>query len=129
MHQRPFSNHGIPGDSNSCQLYSLDAAIEFASDTFYLLLALFYLLCYFSPQVESPSQRLLRACSKEDGSTFGDLEKAVNNDDFIMTRLDDLVRCGYVSISDGRLRTAAPCDPVCRVLAFYQKLFGTGDGG
>ena len=103
--------------------------LKFTADIIYLLLGLFYLICYFSPRVESPSQRLLRTCSKADGSTLEELEKAVNNDDFIMTRMDDLLRCGYMRVVEGHYEILPPAIFVARVLVFYQKISGRGIGG
>lgn len=100
-----------------------------SSIIFYFLNVFLYLIFYFNTQVESPSQRILRLCERKEGARMEELEKAVTDDDFIMTRLNDLKRYGYVEQHAESYRLLPRGVRVARLLSVYQKITGRPKGG
>lgn len=95
----------------------------------FLLLIPFYLVLYYSTAIESPSRRIVCLIKRNGAMTFGELAQEVTDERFIMTRLDPLVKLGYVDFDGTTYRLKPRAKLSCRLFAFYQKLLGRGVGG
>lgn len=95
----------------------------------YVLLMPTYIIIYFNTIVQSPSKTILILVRKHGMLSFDELARLMTDDEFIMTRMKDLLDFGYAT-KEGSLYSLTPRGVIlAKVLAFYEKLFGRPMGG
>ncbi len=95
----------------------------------YLLLIPVYLVFYVITELVSPSKRVLQIVAASDGAAYAQILKGLEQEDFIMTRLEELVQSGCAQEHNGRYWLTASGRAIAGCLAFYQKLLGREMGG
>lgn len=95
----------------------------------YIFLLPFYQVFYYSTMIDSPSRRIISLLRQRGPMHYDDLRQEITNDRFIMTRLNPLIKHGFVRF-DGREYFLKPRALLtCRLLILYQKILGRGIGG
>ena len=95
----------------------------------YVLLAPVYLIFYTLTQQSSPSKRILLAILQRGTMSHEDILAAVNKEDVIMTRLNDLLASGCVVEKDGRYSLSRQGDGIAQILTLMQWMLGRDMGG
>ena len=95
----------------------------------YIALLPFYQVFYYSTIIDSPSRRIISLLRQRGPLPYAVLRNEITNERFIMTRLNPLVKHGFVAF-DGRVYRLMPRALLtCRILIIYQKILGRGVGG
>ena len=95
----------------------------------YLLLMPFYLIFYYSGDIDSPSRRILVTVRQKGKISFEELAQEITDQKYILTRLDPLVQLGYVRLHGAVYRLCPRARLSCLVCRIYQKLLGRAVGG
>ena len=95
----------------------------------YLLLIPAYLVIYVTTQLNSPSKIILKLLSKGEGLSFNNLQKQFSDEEWIVSRLNELVQTGCVVEIGGRYRLGASGKLIGGWLKFYQLLLGNRPRG
>ena len=95
----------------------------------YLLLIPAYLVVYVTTQLNSPSKIILRSLSARDGLTIKNLQKNFTDEEFIVFRLQELVKTGCAVAVDGKYRLGASGTLIFAWLRIYQWLLGERERG
>ena len=104
-------------------------ALIVTSVVIYLLLIPAYLIFYVSSELVSPSKRMLRVVEDKEGASYADMYKALERENLIMTRLEELVDSHCVVIHRENYQLSPSGALIARFLAFYQLLLGRKMGG
>lgn len=95
----------------------------------YIFVLPFYLVFYYSTMIDSPSRRLIALIRAKGTLTYEELAGEITNERFIMTRLNPLVKYGYVHFDGKYYRLSPRAVGSCRIIVFYQKMLGRKIGG
>jgi len=101
----------------------------FSAGFIYLLLIPIYLCFYVLTQLESPSKKILRAIADRGSMSHGDIVHIVQKEDFIDSRLNDLVTSGCVTLVQGRYQLSSSGQKIAGFLNMMQFVLGRGMGG
>jgi hypothetical protein len=88
-----------------------------------------YLALYATTVLVSPSKRILQVAEMRDGATYEEIFKALEAENFIMTRLEELVQCGCASRVRDRYVLSVNGRAVAKFWQGYQKVCGRPQGG
>ncbi len=94
----------------------------------YVLLVPIYLIFYVSTELNSPSKKILHAV-EAGGASYLDVLKALERENFILLRLEELEQSGCVARQRDRYALTSSGWSIARGLAIYQKLLGRDIGG
>lgn len=111
----PSSFWGLP--------FKITAAI-----VFFLLIPI-YLVFYTLTQLMSPSKKILICLSRKGVLSYDEILKGIEEEDFINTRLNDLVSSGCVDKTQQGYRLTASGRRIAAVLDLMQLLLGRDMGG
>lgn len=102
-----------------------------SSLTLYFLLCLAYVAETTTVENDSPSTRIVKCIrSRPMGrATYDELKSEVTDEEFIVSRLNDLVRHGHVYFEGGRYRLSARGKLIAGIVAAYRNLLGKKLGG
>lgn len=103
--------------------------LEMASVVLYALFIPFYLVFYYSVNIDSPSRTVLLILEKNKGLTYQELKSQVTDEQFIVSRLKDLVDNRCVAFDGKEYRLLAHMTAIGRMLNLYQKITGRPAGG
>ena len=95
----------------------------------FLLLVPIYLCFYVLTQLTSPSKKILLTVSQRAGSSYADILAAVQREEFVATRLNDLCVSGCVEHIDGRYILTPEGQKIAAILNFMQLVLGRNVGG
>jgi hypothetical protein len=98
------------------------------SAVIYVLLVPVYLIFYVSTELYSPSKRILHAVGME-GAAYSKIFKELEQENFIMTRLEELEQSGCLTRKYDRYALSKSGWSIAKVLYYYQKLLGREIGG
>ena len=94
----------------------------FTSFVLYGLLCLTYLVQCTAVQAQSPSMKVFSLLCRETGMTFDQLKPHFSDQEFVLSRLNDLVRTGYVEQHNEAFSLTSKGFQVARVFDAYQRL-------
>ena len=103
--------------------------LEMTSIVFFVLLIPFYLVFYYSVNIDSPSCTIISILKQNESLSFEQLKEQITNEKFIVSRLKDLVEHHCVSFDGKNYRLLAHMTIMGRLLNLYQKLTGRPIGG
>lgn len=95
----------------------------------FVLLAPMYLFFYVRTQLTSPSKTTLLCLYQHGSLSYAQILKYIQEEDFINTRLTDLITSGCVRQAEGRYTISPSGLKIAMVLKFMQMLLGRGMGG
>jgi hypothetical protein len=95
----------------------------------FILLIPVYLSFYVLTQLMSPSKKILICLSQRGSLTYTDIVACVENENFINTRLNDLLSTGCVREVEGRYILNASGQKIAAILNIMQHLLGRDIGG
>jgi hypothetical protein len=95
----------------------------------FILLAPIYLCFYVLTQLTSPSKKILLAISQSETLPYNGILSAVQDEDFVMTRLTDLCTSGCVRQVNGRYILTSEGRKIAVILDFMQLILGRNTGG
>jgi len=95
----------------------------------FFLLAPVYLCFYVLTQLTSPSKKILLTISQRGELSRADILASVQEEDFIMTRLNDLCASGCVTQINGRYTLTSEGQKIAAILNFMQFTLGRNVGG
>ena len=105
------------------------APLMITASLIYILLVPIYLCFYVLTQLTSPSKRILVAVSGQEGVSYNALLAQLQQEDFIATRLNDLLASGCVLLREGRYVLTPEGQKIAMVLQVMQALLGRDAGG
>ena len=94
----------------------------------YVLLVPVYLIFYVSTELVSPSKKIVQVLAAGPG-VYADLYKALERENFIMLRLEELEQSGCLRREGERYCLTASGQAIAKSLRVYQKLLGRAVGG
>ena len=100
-----------------------------SSLTLFIMLIPMYMIIYFGSEVESPTKKICFLLDSSGGMTKEELLKQITDEGFVVPRMDDLVRTGFVEHKEGKYFLLFPSRASARLLAVFQWIFGRGKGG
>ena len=103
--------------------------LELSSGILFILLIPIYLCFYVLTQLMSPSKKILLTVAKGGAISYADILASIEEENFIKTRLDDLLTCGCVGQVDGRYVLTAEGRKIAAILNAMQALLGRKPGG
>ena len=103
--------------------------LKFTSVVLYLLSIPIYVLFYHSTTIESPSRKILKAVARQGKSTYAELLQQTKKEDFIKTRLDELVHYKCAAFDGQRYRITPHGNKVAQILNVYQLIMRREKGG
>lgn len=103
--------------------------LEMTSIVIFALLIPFYLVLYYSVNINSPSRMILLILEKSQGLTYKQLKEQVTDEKFIAPRLKDLVDNRCVAFDGNTYRLLPHMTAIGRMLNVYQKITGRPEGG
>ena len=95
----------------------------------YLLLIPVYLTFYTNTQLMSPSKKILLILKERGEMTFEELLKELQKENFISTRLRELVQSRCLSLQNGTYQLNSSGRSFARFLRTYQQILGREKGG
>lgn len=95
----------------------------------FILLAPVYLCFYVLTQLTSPSKKILLAISQRGTLSHADILVSIEEEDFIMTRLNDLCASGCVRQVNGRYALTKEGRKIASFLNMMQLILGRQVGG
>jgi len=95
----------------------------------FILLIPVYLCFYVLTQLMSPSKKILLTVSQMQKASYEDMVSCVEQEDFINTRLSDLVTSGCVIKDQDRYRLSASGRQIAGILDLMQHVLGRKMGG
>jgi len=101
----------------------------FTSAFIYILLVPVYLCFYVLTQLTSPSQKILSVISQQGELGFNEILAAIEKEDFIRTRLEDLLLSHCVIEQEGHYSLTAEGKKLANILDFMQMILGRKVGG
>ncbi len=114
-HLNPYSLWGLP--------------FVWAGEIIFILLAPVYLCFYVLTQLMSPSKKILLAIAQKGELSYDGIVEAVRKEDFIMTRLQDLLVSGCVEEKEGRYVLTSEGRKIEMTLNLMQLCLGRKVGG
>jgi predicted transcriptional regulator len=94
----------------------------------YMLLAAVYMIVYVSTELMSPSKKILQVIAQGQ-SRYADIYKALERENFIMLRLEELEHSGCLCRRGEHYQLTASGKGIADVLKFYQCVLGREAGG
>lgn len=95
----------------------------------YVLLMPYYPVFAYAAVLASPSQTALSLIRQHGSISFQELSKHINDEQFVLARLDSLVQQGFIIREHDRYRLPWKTAMFCRVIAVYQWILGRETGG
>ncbi len=95
----------------------------------YILLVPYYPVLYYSSFMHSPTQIIVLLLKEQGGITLKELSQHINDERFIIARLNSLIKNGYIAFDGYYYRLVPKTILFCRILNIYQKLLGREMGG
>lgn len=95
----------------------------------YILLIPVYLIFYVCTELVSPSKRILQIIASSNEANYTQVFKALEQENFIMLRLEELEQSGCLKRSDNRFELTASGRKIASILDVYQRLLGRDIGG
>ena len=102
---------------------------ELTGGVIFILFVPIYLCFYVLTQLMSPSKKILLTVAKGGAISYEDILASIEEENFIKTRLDDLLTCGCVGQVDGRYVLTAEGRKIAAILNAMQALLGRKPGG
>ena len=102
---------------------------QFSAGLIFVLLVPVYLILYVPTQLMSPSKKILLTVASRGNLSFGDIVLCVQEEDFINTRLRDLVSTGCVQKAEGRYLLNESGKKIAAFLNIMQFILGRNIGG
>jgi hypothetical protein len=103
--------------------------LKVAAGVMFVLLVPIYLSFYVLTQLMSPSKKILLSLAARGNLTYGQLLTCIEEEDFIGTRLNDLVTSGCVKQTEGRYVLGLPGQKIAVILNIMQRVLGRNIGG
>jgi len=103
--------------------------LKITAGVIFALLVPVYLSFYVLTQLMSPSKKILLTISRRGNLSYADIVLCVQEEDFIGTRLSDLVTSGCVRQTEGRYTLSPSGQKIAAVLNIMQYVLGRGMGG
>jgi hypothetical protein len=105
-------------------LSSCSTNLIFSSIAVYGLLCMAYLAQCTGIQVESPSMKIIGLIQRDRrrGITHEELQRCFTDEELVLARLDDLVRCGYVLEEGGVYRLTQRGSGIAGFFGAYQRM-------
>lgn len=88
-----------------------------------------YVSFYALTQLMSPSKKILICISRTGSASYEELLASADEEDFINTRLNDLVTSGCITTTDGRYALSGSGRRIAAVLSAMQFILGRDMGG
>jgi hypothetical protein len=104
-------------------------SFKFTAGVIFVLLVPVYLSFYVLTQLTSPSQKILSTIARLGRASYADILVSVQEEGFIVTRLNDLCVSGCVRQKEGRYSLSASGKQIALVLSFMQHMLGRDIGG
>ncbi len=104
-------------------------SLPISSTVIYLLLIPVYLSFYVNTKFNSPSKMVMVLLRANGTMDYEELLRHFTNEEFVVSRLDDLVKSGCVEEKDGRYRLMTQGRWTAKILEVYQKVLGREMGG
>ena len=95
----------------------------------YILFVPYYPVLYYSSLMHSPTQVMVLLIKDRGGLSWEELAHHINDERFIVARLNSLVKNGYIAFDGQYYRLVPKTILFCRILNIYQKLLGRAMGG
>ena len=95
----------------------------------FILLVPIYLCFYVLTQLTSPSKKILLTIARRGELSRSDILLSIEQEDFIMTRLNDLLACGCVKETDGKYILTSEGQKIAATLNVMQVILGRNVGG
>jgi len=102
---------------------------KFTAGFIFVLLVPVYLSFYVLTQLTSPSQKILSTVAFLGSASYADIAASVKEEDFIMTRLNDLCASGCVQLIKGQYSLSASGRKIAWILRMMQIVLGRDIGG
>ena len=102
---------------------------QFTAGIIFILLVPVYLSFYVLTQLMSPSKKILLAISQRGELSYADILYSIQEEGFIMTRLNDLCTSGCVIQIDGRYVLTSEGQKIAAILNLMQLVLGRNVGG
>ena len=99
-----------------------------SASVIYVLLVPVYLIFYVSTELVSPSKKIVQVLAAGPGA-YSDLYKALERENFIMLRLEELEQSGCLRRDGERYCLTASGHAIAKTLGVYQMLLGREVGG
>ena len=107
----------------------MNMPLIFAVSAIYVLLVPVYLVFYVSTELVSPSKIILWIAGSSGGAGYAGIFKALEKENMIMTRLEELEHSGCAVCVKGRYTLTGAGRGIARFLNYYQKILGRDVGG
>ena len=95
----------------------------------YVVFVPVYLVFYVTTELVSPSKKVLHIVASSPGSTYAQIFKALEKENFIIKRLEELEQSGCVAKAVDRYGLTSLGRAIAKFLVFYQALLGRDIGG
>ncbi len=105
------------------------APLKWTSALMYLLLIPTYIIFYANTELTSPSKQIMVLISQNQSMSFEELLKHFTTQEFIISRLDDLVQTKCMRKENGRYQLTFDGVKIARALRIFQSLLGRPMGG
>ena len=119
--------HFIAGTVSPHSLWG--SPLKITSGILFVLLIPFYLNFYTLTQLMSPSKKILICISRKGSASYEEILASIQEEDFIGTRLHDLITSGCVIETEGRYVLSPSGWGITTVLNRMQLILGRDIGG
>lgn len=117
----------IPDVFGGTDIWSMP--LQFTAITMYIALVPLYLLFYYAIIIDSPSRFILNVLQKKEKVLYQEIINSMDGNYFITSRLNALIRHGYVEFNGNVYRLSSRGLRVAKILKLYEKISGRAMGG
>ena len=103
--------------------------VKMTAFVFYLLMIPYYPVFYYTGLFMSPSQQILSLIKASGQLSFDQLAEYITDGKFIISRLNSMVKTGFLKFDGRHYRLPPHAVVICRLLNLYQILLGRKMGG
>ncbi len=119
--------HFMSGVLDSHSLWG--SPFKITAGILFVLLIPFYLNFYTLTQLMSPSKKILICISRKGSASYEEILTSIREEEFINTRLSDLITSGCVIKSEGRYVLSHSGRGIAGILNIMQSVLGRDMGG